>query len=336
MLNPYIGALHVGSLIELEDKYNNTILFVINKISFEFQEQNIIYNYTCQDAFSYQYTRQQSGYTINNDSSSEDFIGPRTIDWWVIKKIVPECYIKYNYAPFSVGLYLDEKAVLHRFTSAERALWSDDVARTIVKDPFDNEEYQTTIVFSCSGSNANAALIALGEDLDLMLHTYEHWDQKTHNYQLYFWYEPKQNQEVTGLQYSPKTQIASFGLDFAGDSLTTVLNVNSTTVGDDLVTLIPATPALFTNYFMSPEWANSKFYPGFFTDIINGKKYKHLFSKIGADNTIGIQAQNEVQTFTNIYDNTEHNFAVIQLTDEDTDTSTAFTLPLLYNKFSDN
>ena len=81
LTNPHTANLHVGSIIELEDKYNNTILFIVKKIQYTFKEHNITYNYTCQDAFSYQYTRQQSGYTIENDAASENFIGPKTIDW---------------------------------------------------------------------------------------------------------------------------------------------------------------------------------------------------------------------------------------------------------------
>ena len=78
--NPYVSAIHIGSTIELQDKYDNTYLFIVNKINYNFKEHNITYQYTCQDAFSYQYTRQQSGYTIENDSTSENFIGPKTID----------------------------------------------------------------------------------------------------------------------------------------------------------------------------------------------------------------------------------------------------------------
>ena len=308
------------------DKYNNTILFVITKITYDFKENNIIYNYTCQDAFSYQHSRQQSGYTIENDSSLDTFIGPKTIDWWVIRKIVPECYIKYNYVPLQIGLYIDKNNIIQRFTSEDRAKWNDD-SRTIIKEPFDQEDYQTTITFSCSNSNANAALISLGENLDLMLHTFE---RRTENglYQTYFWYEPKQNQEVSDLQYSPKSQVSNFGLDFSGDALTTVLNVNSHEVGDDLITLIPSTPAFFTNLFMSKEWADSKFYPGYFTDIINGKNYHYSYYKADENtNDIEIETNIGIKTFG------ESNFVVIQLKNKNDNT---FTIPTFYNRFADN
>lgn len=80
-VNPYVNLLHVGSLLELQDKYGHTSLFIINKIAFNFKTNNIEYQYTCQDAFSYQHTRQQSGYTIENDASEDDYIGPKSIDW---------------------------------------------------------------------------------------------------------------------------------------------------------------------------------------------------------------------------------------------------------------
>lgn len=346
MHNPYVAAIHVGSIIELQDKYDNTILFIVKKIGYSFKEHNITYNYTCQDAFSYQYTRQQSGYTIENDSSSDTFIGPKTIDWWVVRKIVPECYIKYEYIPLQVGLYRNnDTGNIYRFTNQERERWQpeykkdkngNDVlinTKTIIKEPFDNEEFQTPITFSCSGSNANAALIALGDNLELMIHTHEGRNVNGTYYQ-FFWYEPKQNQDVTGLKYSPKTQISKFSLDFAGDSLTTVLNVNSHQVGDELITLIPQTPAIFTNYFMTKDW-EKPFYPGYFTDIINGKTYKQSYELSEQnDNNISINAIDRIQHFKDDIRGREGNFVAIQL--KDNDESDMFTLPLLYNRFADN
>ena len=43
MDNPYVSAIHVGSLIELQDKYDNTYLFIVNKINYSFKEHNIVY-----------------------------------------------------------------------------------------------------------------------------------------------------------------------------------------------------------------------------------------------------------------------------------------------------
>ena len=288
MDNPYVSAIHVGSLIELQDKYDNTYLFIVNKINYSFKEHNIIYEYTCQDAFSYQYTRQQSGFTITNDYSSEDFIGPKTIDWWVIQKIAPECYIQYQYVPLSLGLYAEKTNNSYKvdtFTTEERKKWSyeEGVERIILKEPYEDEELFTPITFSCSNSNANAALIALGENLDLMIHTYEHINEKQQYYK-YFWYEPKQNQDISGITYSPKKNIKDFGLNFQGDSLTTVLNVNSHDLGDDIVTLFPQIPDFFTTLFSSEQWKKTKFYPGYFSDIIDGQYFTYTVDRYDDDN----------------------------------------------------
>lgn len=340
LTNPHTANLHVGSIIELEDKYNNTILFIVKKIQYTFKEHNITYNYTCQDAFSYQYTRQQSGYTIENDAASEDFIGPKTIDWWVIKKIVPECYIKYNYIPLQLGVYKDKNNKYYTFTEADRNSWTNDkeITRIIVKEPFTNSEFQTPIIFSCSGSNANAALISLGENLDLMLHSCEiKQEGKANKYHQLFWYEPKQNQDITGLKYSPKTQISNFGLDFAGDSLTTVLNVNSHELGDDLITLIPHTPSIFINLFMTKDWLDSKFYPGYFTDFINGKNYKYSTNiQNSSNNSLRVDISGtETLNIKNIYNKTGNvqHFVGIKINDINKDN---FTLPLLYDLYEDN
>ena len=244
-----------------------------------------------------------------------------------------------------MGLYRNnDTGNIYRFTNQEREKWQPEykkdengkdvlITKTIIKEPFDNEEFQTPITFSCSGSNANAALIALGDNLELMIHTYEGRNVDGTYYQ-FFWYEPKQNQDVTGLKYSPKTQISKFSLDFAGDSLTTVLNVNSHQVGDKLITLIPQTPAIFTNYFMTKDW-EKPFYPGYFTDIINGKTYKQSY-ELGEqnDNNISINVISEIQYFEDNITEREGNFVAIQL--KDNDESDMFTLPLLYNRFADN
>ena len=288
MDNPYVSAIHVGSLIELQDKYDNTYLFIVNKINYSFKEHNIVYEYTCQDAFSYQYTRQQSGFTITNDYSSEDFIGPKTIDWWVIQKIAPECYIQYQYVPLSLGLYAEKtnnSYKVNTFTKETREKWRDEdgIERIILKEPYTDEELFTPITFSCSNSNANAALIALGENLDLMIHTYEHINEKQQYYK-YFWYEPKQNQDISGITYSPKKNIKDFGLNFQGDSLTTVLNVNSHELGDDIVTLFPQIPDFFTTLFSSEQWKKTKFYPGYFSDIIDGQYFTYTVDRYDDDN----------------------------------------------------
>ncbi len=111
-----------------------------------------------------------------------------------------------------------------------------------------------------------------------MLHSYEarNTTDGTLKYNKYFWFEPKKNQDVSGLSYSPKSNISNFALNFAGDNLTTILNVNNNEVGDDLITLLPTVPAVFNTLFQSTEWDSSIFYPGYFNSIIYGKKYYNV------------------------------------------------------------
>lgn len=346
MKNPFASAIHVGSIIELIDRFDNTVLFIVKSIKYNFKEHNLTYDYTCQDAFSYQYSRQQSGYTINNDASSEDFIGPKTVDWWVIKKIVPECRIKYNYIPLSVGLYQEKNTNrVFKFTKDDNPFATVEMTaaelqgtnlpadtkanRKIIKEPFLDPEYQTTITFSCSGSSANAALISLGENLDLMITTFESKRKENNEYYQYFWFEPKQNPDVSGLKYSPKTDIANFDLTLSGDNLTTVLNVDSHSVGDDLITLIPTVPSLFTNFFNSNEWDSSTFYKGFFTDIINGKQYQYTSNRLDNDFNIEFKAVSGLS----IRKINNQNYLLLKITSPGAST---FHVPTLYNRFMDN
>lgn len=143
-----------------------------------------------------------------------------------------------------------------RFTSKERTNWDSTTQRAIIKEPFTAivdgiDEYQQTFAFSCSSATASSALISLGDTLDLMVHAAE-YRQDDGAYARYFWFEPKNNQEVTDIKYSPDHDISKFDLSFSGDSLTTVLNVNSNEVGDELVALLPNTPGFFTQMFSDP------------------------------------------------------------------------------------
>lgn len=64
------------NIIEVPDE----ILFTVTSITYNFKENNTIYNISCQDTFTYQTARENDGYSIINDPSSTDFIGARTID----------------------------------------------------------------------------------------------------------------------------------------------------------------------------------------------------------------------------------------------------------------
>ena len=171
--NPFAEHMLIGTKLCLEDKHGNQHLFTVKNISYSIKEYNRTLNVTCQDSFSYQMSRQNEGYEITNDSASNDFIGAKTIDWWIYFKIQKECHIPYVYLPLYIGLYETTDNQINTFRQTD----SLTNVKRIIKPIYDianYEEYYEPFPFSCSGSNANAALISISETLGLMLNIYEH------------------------------------------------------------------------------------------------------------------------------------------------------------------
>lgn len=79
--NPFVSGVHVGSLILLTDKYDAQHIFIVSSIKHTLDAINITYDYSCEDFFNYQLSRQNEGYTLTNDSTSQDFIGAKTLDY---------------------------------------------------------------------------------------------------------------------------------------------------------------------------------------------------------------------------------------------------------------
>ena len=240
--NPYAQNLIVGSQLLLEDAYGQQHLFTIKNIDIGISNVNTVCTYSCQDSFTFQLSKQNDGYEITNDINDEDFIGAHTIDWWVQKKIVPECFIYYQYVPLAEKGYTDDY-------------------------------YKQIIPFSGSGT-ADSVLISLGETLDLNLHVYEHFNETDGTLIQKFWFEPSKNPEVSGLSYSPYANLQNLSLTHKGDSLTSVLNVYGGTFGDERITLLPIIPMLFKKVFASDEWMKTPYYQGMFNDIVYGQTIK--------------------------------------------------------------
>lgn len=240
--NPYAQNLIVGSQLLLEDAYGQQHLFTVKNIDIGISNVNTVCTYSCQDSFTFQLSKQNDGYEITNDINDEDFIGAHTIDWWVQKKIVPECFIYYQYVPLAEKGYTDDY-------------------------------YKQTIPFSGSGT-ADSILISLGETLDLNLHVYEHFNEEDGTLTQQFWFEPSKNPEVSGLSYSPYANLQSLSLTHKGDSLTSVLNVYGGAFGDERITLLPTIPMLFKKVFASDEWMKTPYYQGMFNDIVYGQTIK--------------------------------------------------------------
>jgi hypothetical protein len=226
VINPFTSHLHIGSQILLEDQFHEYHVFTIKDIGLNFLEENIEYKYTCQDSFSYTLIRQNSGYTIKNDSTSVDFIGSQTIDYWC-DKIVKECKISYIYIPTYQQLIINDQCI-----------------KDVLKVP-------ETFPFEISGSNAKSALIEAANQIGYQLKVYEYLNPETHSLQKYFWMEPSKNNKYTGLTYSPKHNIQNYSTSLKGDSLTTILNVDSHTLADEEITLLPSLTPFFSKYIAS-------------------------------------------------------------------------------------
>ena len=264
--------MHNGTTLLLEDKYGQHHLFTITNISYAIREINITYNITCRDSFSYQLSRQNEGYTINNDPTSDDFLGAKNIDEWTQNYIIPECYIQsYSYLPLHKGLYLNTQSVLKQFSYGDN-LTDVDI---MIKRPYTSTstpEYYETFPFAISGSTANGALIALAEELGLMVRVYEYLADD-HHIRKFFWYEPERNERNNGLMYSPYTDIQSFSFEHRGESLTSILNVTGASNNDQLITLFPAVTPFFNLLFNSNLWAETTYYPGMFRELCEAKRY---------------------------------------------------------------
>ena len=302
VVNPFISALSIGTQVLLEDKDENEHIFTIKNISYTPTSENMLYAYTCQDSFSYQGARQNSGYTIDNDSSSADFIGAENIDFWA-NRIKTDCHIGYDYLGLEDILWLASNNNLYLSKNIKQTIEEEnEIRKEENKEPIsfnkyikksynekEHKDYFATIPFSVSGSNASAALISLAEQLGLMLRVYEKSYKNTEDDRVYiktyFWLEPEKHEEVSGLKYSPYSSIQSFSFSHAGESLSTVLNVESNTFDDELITLLPDVPEFFVEYFDSKEWDESSFYSGFFTSLCTGKVFKSKDTD-GSDFTI--------------------------------------------------
>lgn len=273
--NPFVERLSVGSLILLTDKYDNNHLFIVKTIKTQLLEINTVYSYECQDAFSYILTRQNEGYSISNDPTSTDFIGAKTLDWWV-NKICDECYIADKYVTLEEIIYKKYNKKIAITTKEDSITDSIKIIKTSMKNMSaitDNSITTETFSFSCDGSSALNAILSLCELVGFTINTYEEviFIANQIKIQRYFWLEPSKIENISPYLYSPKKNIESFSFDQNGDSLTTVLNVKSHNIGDESVSLLPVLPPRFATWFQTQNWENSIYKTGFFTELLEGK-----------------------------------------------------------------
>lgn len=268
--NPFVDAITIGSQIALTS-LDETRIFTVKKISSSFNNNNNIYTYTCQDSFSYQLSRQNKGYTIDNDSSDDDFIGAKSIDYWA-DKICTECYVPYSYVPLKQSLFVRNPAEGKIVVATSSNNYTDIVK--VLKNGYDtlsDSDYFNTIIYSVSSSSANNALVSLGEQYGMQIKVYEFFNKNSNNLysvERYFWFIPiKDGDHLSGWVYNPKSNIQSFSLSQTGDNLSTIINVKSNEIDDELISLFPSIPPFFSKVYGSDYWKNSQYYPGFFTQL---------------------------------------------------------------------
>lgn len=277
--NPYAQHIHIGSLIWLQDQYERNFLYIVKNITFTLNELNVIYTVTCQDAFSYQLSRQNSGYTIKNDINDIDFIGTRTYDDWIIDFIKPDCRITDTYVRSDEALYLTEDNQITFSADQNNIKKQLKPAYINTASGFEKEQ----CLFSVSNSSANAALISLAEELGLMLVVY--YDVQSIdgqcNINTYFWLAPTKNTDTSGLTYTPKTNIQDFNFSFSGDSLTTVMNIDAVNAtSEETITALPKLSPFFTNVINSSEWDTEQYYKGYFTSLLYGKRINQTINNV--------------------------------------------------------
>lgn len=251
-INPFAAIISGGSQIKLTDKDNQVYIFTVTSPKYAIKRSNVEITYECVDSFSYKNTRQNSGYTISNDETSEDFIGSQTLDEWA-KKINNECKIKYKYIPTNEYIWIKDGEYHHTLTITETK--QENGKEVVVQIPVDkilreplDQDYNPALVFSISGSNALNANITLANDNGLVIKVND-------QYQIYY-FIPQKNPKFSGLYYSPQVDVKSLDISQDAASLTTLLNVTGPTFDDSEVTLIPTITNFFYDLFSRDEWGD--------------------------------------------------------------------------------
>ena len=251
-VNPFAAIISGGSQIKLTDKDNQVYIFTVTSPKYAIKRSNVEITYECVDSFSYKNTRQNSGYTISNDETSEDFIGSKTLDEWATK-IHDECKIKYDYIPTNEYIWIKDGKYNHTLTLTETKQENGKEVKVkipvdkILREPLD-PDYNPALVFSISGSNALNANITLANDNGLVIKVND-------QYQIYY-FIPQKNPEFSGLYYSPQVDVKSLDISQDAASLTTLLNVTGPTFDDSEVTLIPTITNFFYDLFSRNEWGD--------------------------------------------------------------------------------
>lgn len=98
MRNPYISYLTHGRQLRLTLNEDNIIFFNIVGITPTFGVNGIEYSYSCQDSFSYQWSKQSIDINFStNDSSIWDSVGPKSI-YHLLEKLLEISHLHYQWS----------------------------------------------------------------------------------------------------------------------------------------------------------------------------------------------------------------------------------------------
>ena len=354
-VNPFAAIISGGSQIKLTDKDNQVYIFTVTSPKYAIKRSNVEITYECVDSFSYKNTRQNSGYTISNDETSEDFIGSKTLDEWATK-IRNECKIKYEYIPTNHYIWIEyiwddtnkkktQEQLEHGEILSATANYTID---RVLREPLD-PDYNPALVFSISNSNALNANITLANDNGLVI--------KVNDQYKAYYFIPQKNPEFSGLYYSPQVDVKSLDISQDAASLTTLLNVTGPTFDDSEVTLIPTITNFFYDLFSRNEWGDISLVDSGSTkkgDIIDKKPSEtdpavpHLsyadgmFEKLITERTLSFynifnipsSSTDEQGNYTAVSTDEKGEYIDIPLGNENSDGTFSYeTIPNFYSKF---
>jgi hypothetical protein len=210
-LNYFCSAIKYGTIIVLENESGNIISFNVDSISYKIYQDNVEVDYTCIDTFKYNLSKLNIGYEITSDTENENFIGAITFDEWA-KKIHDECSISWEYIPINTI--------------------NKDI---LLKEGNNSIGFNSSFSFSCSNSNAYAALVALAQQEDFILKV----DYSSNT----FGFIPSKNPVFNGYYVNPQTNLQQLDISSNGENLVTIMNVSGRKNQDDQdFTLIPQIP----------------------------------------------------------------------------------------------
>lgn len=268
-VNTAAMSLFYGSTIKLltnGQRYD----FSINKIDYQFMQDNLQLNFSATNAFQFETSNQGVGYTIEADTSSPTFLGAQSIDSWA-RKIVADNNLRWTYVAIDkandmlIHYLSDQATIVTRDTITEEgeSAWSEIEQDYSVEPQKNLATLNAQVSFSCSNSNAYAALKQLATENELFIIV----DYGARN----FWFAPIKNPWFKGYYFNPNNNLQDFSLSGNGTNLVSVLNVQGPTdYNDKLITLVPEIPPTVRTFIQSPEWKESVYIPTMYQELYNG------------------------------------------------------------------